>query len=129
MSFIIRITRPEHPIVLLREQRDAQDVLTGYEMAFHRNDATEYRTLDYARGTVRQIIDSVPTGESRACRYAWAFKSEILMYQPWVNSETEAPDTEVNPKDWMGRRILGSRISILTTRMQTIETFPLELLK
>lgn len=123
MSYYVRIQRPECPILLLREP----EARAGYAIAFRRSDATEYPTLEHARAVVRQLIDASAESKDTQPQVALCFKRMVLAYEPWTDSSGSVDHTA--PEDWATRAITGAQISILTSRMKTVETFPFELAK
>lgn len=125
MSFLIRIVRPEHAIVLLRETRDDRGVLLGYESVHDRNGATRYGTLEYARATVRMLIDANEKFDTNAMMIAWAYKKTVLQHEPWTDNDGKV-DEHANPEDWEHKLIEGSTISILSPSLKTLESFPFE---
>lgn len=136
MSYRIRITRPEHPQVLLRINRDEKYLVQSYQEAYRKSEASEFDFLDFAKAVVQQLRDARHDSESPAAKIAWAFKVVILRFEPWKKFEPTAEqleegflpvlDEETAPDDWRRRMITGAKLDILGDG-KVFESYPFEI--
>ena len=91
MSYRIRITRPEHPQVLLRINRDEKYLVQSYQEVYRGREASEFDFLAYAEAVVQQLRDARHDSTTPAAKIAWAFKVAILRFEPWKKYPMRSP--------------------------------------
>ena len=135
MSYRIRITRPEHPQVLLRMNRGDNWLVESFQEVYRGSEASVFDFIEFAKAIVQQLRDARHDSESPAAKIAWDFKVKILRFEPWKKYEPTVEeieqgykpvlDTETAPEDWAKRMIKGATLDILGGG-RVFESFPFE---
>lgn len=136
MSYRVRITRPEHPQVLLRINRGSDQQIHSYQEVFRGKEASSFDSLPFAKAIVQQLRDARHDSTPPAAQIAWAFKVAILRFEPWKKFEPTLEeieqgyrpvlDEQTAPEDWAKRMIRGATLDILAQQGGVVESYPFE---
>jgi len=100
------------------------------------SEASVFDFLAVPKAIIQQLRDARQDSELSAVQMAWAFKVEILRFEPWKkwepNEEERAQgfkpviDAETAPDDWAARMIKGATLDILHEG-KVVESSPFEM--
>lgn len=136
MAYRIRITRPEHPQILLRVDHTESWEILGFQEVYRVSEASSLEHLFIAGAIIAMLRDARPDNTTPVGQLAWQFMLHILRFEPWKKSEPTAEeaeagakpvlDTSTAPDDWARRMIRGATLDILDQKGGVVDRFSYE---